>query len=42
MYIRKQKQTHAYREQMSGYQWGEGSGEGKDGSKGLSDTNYCV
>ena len=24
MYITKQKQTHRYREQTSGYQWGEG------------------
>ena len=25
--ITKKKQTHRYREQTSGYQWGEGSGE---------------
>ena len=24
MYIAKQKETHGYREQSSGYQWGEG------------------
>ena len=24
----KMKQTHRYREQTSGYQWGEGKGEG--------------
>ena len=28
IYIAKQKQTHRYREQTSGYQWGEGRGEG--------------
>ena len=27
--ITKKKQTHRYREQTSGYQWGEGRGEGK-------------
>ena len=26
MNITKQKQTHRYREQTSGYQWGEGKG----------------
>ena len=26
--ITKKKQTHRYREQTSGYQWGEGSGGG--------------
>ena len=26
----KQKQTHRYREQTSGYQLGEGTGHGKD------------
>ena len=30
MNIRKQKQTHGHREQTSGYQWGEGGGEGQD------------
>ena len=25
----KKKQTHRYREQTSGYRWGEGKGEGK-------------
>ena len=25
----KKKQTHTYREQISGYQWGEGRGEGQ-------------
>ena len=29
--VTKQKQTHRYREQTSGYQWGEGSGRGKIG-----------
>ena len=27
--ITKKKQTHRYREQASGYQWGEGKGEGE-------------
>ena len=26
--ITKKKQTHRYREQISGYQWGEGRGRG--------------
>ena len=29
MYIIKQNQTHRYREQISGYQWGEGQREGE-------------
>ena len=29
MNITKQKQTHRYREQTSGYYWGEGQGRGK-------------
>ena len=29
MYITRQKQTHRYREQTGGYQWGEGRGRGK-------------
>ena len=28
--ITKKKQTHRYREQTSGYQWGKGRGEGRD------------
>ena len=36
IYIRKQKQTHRYREQDSGYQWIEG--QYKD--MGLKDTIY--
>ena len=27
--ITKKKQTHTYREQISGYQWGEGSRKGQ-------------
>ena len=38
----KQKQTHRYRKQTSGYQWGEGRGVGGDGVMGLRDTNYYV
>ena len=30
MNITKQKLTHRYVEQTSGYQWGEGNGEGQD------------
>ena len=40
--IRKQKQTHRYREQTSGYQWGEGRGEGQAGGMGLRDTKTTV
>ena len=36
MYITKQKQTHRYREQTSGYQWGEGKGEGQNRIKGFA------
>ena len=28
--ITKKKQTHSYREQTSGYQWGKGRTEGQD------------
>ena len=42
MYITKQKQTHRYREQTSGYQWGEGKGEGQNRIKGLRGTSYYV
>ena len=31
MNIMKQKQTHRYKEQTSGYQWGEGRGRGRRG-----------
>ena len=31
-----------YRKKASGYQWGEGSGEGQDRGMGLKDTNYYV
>ena len=33
MNITKQKQTHRYREQTSGYQRGEGRMEGQDGAE---------
>ena len=42
MNITKKKQTHRQREQTSGYQKGEGSGEGQDRGRGLKDTNYYV
>ena len=38
--ITQKKQTHRYREQTSGYQWGEGSGEGQYRHRGLRGTNY--
>ena len=38
----KRKQTHRYREQTSGYQWGEGRGKKQDRDGGLRDTNYYV
>ena len=37
----KQKQTHRYRKQTSGYQWEEGSGEGQDRGMELRGTNYA-
>ena len=42
MYIAKQKQTHRYRKQISGYQWTEGSEAGQGRDMGLRNTNYCV
>ena len=38
--ITKQKQTHRYREQTSGHQWG--GGQGQNGSGGVGGTNYWV
>ena len=40
MSITKQKQTHSYREQTSGYQWGQGKGEGQYRGRLLRGTNY--
>ena len=40
--ITKKKQTHRYREQTSGYQWGEGRGERQDRGRGLRGTNYGI
>ena len=42
MNITKKKQTHRYREQTSGYQWGEGRREEQYKGKGLTGTNYYV
>ena len=42
MNITKQKYTHRYREQTSGYQWGEGRGEGQDRDRALRGINYYV
>ena len=36
--ITKKKQTHRFREQTSGYQWG--GGEGQHGGEGVVGTNY--
>ena len=42
MYIAKQKQTHRYRKQASGYQWAEGRMEGREEGMRLRDTNYYI
>ena len=34
MYIAKQKQTHRYRKEISGYQWGEVKAEGQQRGMG--------
>ena len=36
----KQKQTYSYRKQTSGYQRGQGSGEGQFRGMGLREKNY--
>ena len=38
--ITKKKQTHRYREQASGYQWGEARGKGQYRGRGLKGINY--
>ena len=39
--IAKKKQTHRYRKQTSGYQWGEGKGKGKHrGREKIVYVNY--
>ena len=42
MNITKQKQSHGCREQTSGHQWEDRSGEGQDRGRGLRGTNYYV
>ena len=42
MNITKQKQTHRYREQTSGYQWERARGEGQDRGRRLRGTNHFV
>ena len=42
MYITKQKETHGYREETSGYQWGGVRWDGQDKSMRLRVTNYYV
>ena len=39
---KKEKQTHRYREQTSGYQWGEESREEQDRDMGLRGSNNYV
>ena len=38
----KQKQTHGYRKQTSGYQIGDGRGEGQIRGMGLRNTNCYI
>lgn len=38
----KTKQTHRYRKQTSGNQWGLGRGEGQIRNMGLTEADYCV
>ena len=40
--ITKKKQTHRYRKQTSGYQWGQGRREGQYRGRGVQGTNYHV
>ena len=40
--ITTKKQTYIYREQTSGYEWREGSGERQDSGSRLRATNYYV
>ena len=40
--ITKKRQTHKYREETSGYKWGEGMGDGQYRGRGLRGTNYYV
>ena len=42
MCIAKQKMTHRYGKQTSGYQWGERRGRGQDWDMRLKDTNHYV
>lgn len=40
MYVTKQKQTHRFRKQASGYQWEMEEGGTKDGGMERRGTNY--
>ena len=42
MNVTKKKQTDWYRGWASGYQWGDGSGDGQYNDRGLTGTNYLV
>ena len=41
-YNKTETDSQIYREQTSGYQWGEGRMEGQDRGRGLRGTNYYV
>ena len=38
---KKKRKKQIHREQISGYQWREGNGEGQYKGKGLRGKNYC-
>ena len=42
MKVAQKKQAHRYREQTSGYQWGEGREARQERGKGLKGTDYYV
>ena len=42
MSITKQRQTHRYRKQTNGYQWGDRREEGQERARGLRGANYNV
>ena len=41
-WIQQNRNRLTDREQTTGYQWGEGRGEGQDRGRGLRGTNYYV
>ena len=42
MYTTKRKESHRYRKQTGGYQWGKEVEEEQDRGMGLRDTYYYV